>query len=568
MQLSPEEASAEYLQRKKMRDSLVGFAESVQIPGAPLVDDGDLEFELHDGTVTTLNDIDQLSVKIENWARQRAITKSVQGEYSHIFAPLGSGLALHHRILLEKIQICMQTDYGRLMVFMPPGSAKSTYATVLAPTWAMGKWPGTQIILASYATPIAKKLGSRGRFVVEQESYRGAFATTIDKKYQAKEMWALENGSEYMSGGLLSGLTGNRAAGVIIDDPVKGRQAAESKVERKRTLEAHEDDLTTRLKPRSWEILIQTRWNPEDLAGSILPEDYAGQSGPVLCRDGMVWEVLNIPGKAEFADDPLGREVGEYLWPEWFDQKFWEMYEPRPGDPDSPSPRRWSALFQQRPRADTGNMFEEKDFNRYDLGRHPGGLNLYSASDYATLEDDGDFTEHGVAGLDNKEDLWIVDWFYGQVMTDDGINELLKLVKRWKVTHGFGETGIIRQAIEPAFKTEKRRKGIRLRIEYLPTAGKKTTKCLSFQHMARSGKVHIPSCPWGDRLIEQLCDFPGKSRDDGVDVCGMFGRGLMDMRWTRQKVVAEKEYGPKFGSWEWLIQGTEKQNVKKQDRVF
>lgn len=567
-EISPEQASAEVFRRRRMRKSLVAFAENIQIPGAPLVDDGDVEFELYDGTKATLNSLDEMGAGIEDWSRKKSITKTVRGEYGGIFAPIGSSLALHHRILLEKIQVCMETRYGRLMVFMPPGSAKSTYATVVAPTWAMGVTPGMQIILASYATPIAKKLGSRGRFIVEQEAYQGAFHTVLDRSTQAKEQWALDNGSSYMSGGLLSGLTGNRAGGVIIDDPVKGRQAAESKLERERTANAYEDDLSTRLVPGAWQLLIQTRWNPEDLAGGILPEDYAGESGPVLCRDGNVWEILNIPGKAEFDDDPLGRKKGEYLWPEWFDEKFWHMYEPRPGEQDSPSPRRWAALFQQRPKAETGNMFDEKDFNRFELGSEPPALNFYTASDYATLEDEGDFTEHGVAGLDNKEHLWIVDWFYGQVTTDIGIKELLKLASRYSVKRGFGEMGIIRQAIEPAFKTFQRQAKVRLSIEYLPTAGKKSSKALSFQALVRSGKVWIPNCPWGDRLIDQLCDFPGKSVDDGVDVCALFGRALLDMRWSRAKVVPTRKVGPVFGSWEWLITGSEDKKKEVADRVF
>jgi predicted phage terminase large subunit-like protein len=554
---TPEQASAEILRRKRMRESLVGYAESIAIPGAPVVDDGDEPFELHDGRVVTLNELDDLGSEVESWAREKATIRGVRTEYGHIFQPVGSGMAKHHRILLEKIQATMERRYGRLMVFMPPGSAKSTYATVVAPTWDMGRNPGSQIILASYATPIAKKLGSRGRLICQQDCYQGAFGTDLNPKTTAKESWALLNGSEYMSGGLLSGLTGNRARGVIIDDPVKGRQAAESKVERERTLAAFEDDLTTRMIPGAWMILIQTRWAEEDLAGSILPEDYAGQSGPIMCRDGNVWEVLNIPGKCEHEDDPLGREIGEYLWPEWFDEKFWAMYEPREGDPLSPSPRRWAALFQQRPRADSGNLFEEEMFERYELGQHPGGLNFYGASDYATKEDEGDFTEHGVAGLDSKEHMWIVDWFYGQVETDVGIDQLLRLASKWKFTRGFGEGGLIRHAIEPAFKTAKRQQSVRLAIEYLPNAGKKETRVLSFQALANSGRVHIPRCPWGDRLIEQLVAFPGRSHDDGVDVCSLFGRALLDMRWSQAKVVEQREPGLKFGSWEWLCHGTE-----------
>ncbi len=571
--ISAAAASAEILRRKRMRESLVAFTENIQIPGAPLVDEGDNVFELFDGTHTTLNTIDSLSMEIEDWNRKKEIARVVQSEYGGVFAPVGSSLALHHRILLEKIQTCMETKYGRLMVFMPPGSAKSTYGTVLAPIWAMGRWPGLQVILASYATPIAKKLGSKGRFVVEQDAFGGAFRDKHNKPVkllrstQAKEMWAMTNGSEYMSGGLLSGLTGNRAGGVVIDDPVKGRQAADSKLERERTLAAFEDDLTTRLIPGAWQILIQTRWADEDLAGSILPADYAGESGQIMCRDGLVWEVLNIPGKAEHADDPLGRKVGEYLWPEWFDEQFWKIYEPRPGDPNSPSERRWSALFQQRPRPDSGNMFEEDWFNRYPIGKHPRNLNMYEASDWATKEDEGDFTEHGAFGIDPDGHLIFTDWFYGQVDTAVGIDELLKMVKKWGIKIGFGESGIIRHAIEPAFKRRQREKDTRLLIKYLPNAGKKTTKALSFQSLVKNGKVWVPDCPWGDRLIEQLCDFPSSSHDDGVDVCGLAGRALDDLVWSRHLVKKDDDPGLRFGSWEWLSYeyGPKK---KKQDRVF
>ena len=578
IETDPATASAEVLRRKRMRSSLVAFAENVQIPGAPLVDEGDVPFEFDDGSgvirITTLNDLDEESIEIENWARKKEVARAVHSEYGAVFAPIGASMALHHRVLLEKVQECMEKKYGRLMVFMPPGSAKSTYCTVLAPIWAMGKWPGLQVILASYATPIAKKLGSKGRFVVEQEAYGGAFRTSknepvaLSKHTQAKEMWAMTNGSEYMSGGLLSGLTGNRAGGVVIDDPVKGRQAADSKTERKRTLEAFQDDLTTRLIPGAWQILVQTRWNAEDLGGSILPEDYNGESGQIFCRDGLVWEVLNIPGKAEHEDDPLGREIGEYLWPEWFDEQFWKIYEPRPGDPDSPSERRWSALFQQRPRPDSGNMFEEDWFNRYDLGRHPPTLNMYEASDWATKEDEGDFTEHGIFGLNTDGHLWFTDWFYGQCDTDVGLDELIKLVKKWKLKMGFGESGIIRHAIEPAWKRKQRVEKTRMHIKYLPNAGKKTTKALSFQSLAKSGQVWIPRCPWGDRLIDQLCDFPGKSHDDAVDVCGLAGRALDDLVWSKHKMMPEPEYGPRFGSWEWLTYNHGEGKKAKQDKVF
>jgi len=115
-----------------------------------------------------------------------------------------------------------------------------------------------------------------------------------------------------LAAGLLAGITGNRGSGAIIDDPVPGRQEADSEAHQKATAEAYQDDLLTRLMPNAWLAFIMTRWNENDLAGQILPHDYAGQSGMILCQDGLYWEVLNIPAKCEHEDDPLGRKIGEY----------------------------------------------------------------------------------------------------------------------------------------------------------------------------------------------------------------------------------------------------------------
>ena len=839
--MTPEQASLELIRRKNMRDSLIGFAQNVDIPGAPVKDDQALE------------EFDRLMM---------------------MGKPIETGLSAHHILLMNKLQEWMETPYGRGMVFMPPGAAKSTYGSVVAPVWFMGKYPGSRIILTSYGTDLAKKHGTKARALVRQKAYQEAFGCTLSKETGAREMWALAHptnpeamGSEYMSGGLLSGITGNRANGVIIDDPIKGRQEADSPTVRQRTIEAYEDDLRTRFVPGAWMVIIQcmvgetpvlmsdgtekslrdirkgdrvatfneghlarstvtdwrssgrdkvfrikmtsgrmvrangrhpflveqpegalewirlkelklaqkivvlkdsggsgkekyvkekvvtsqsvagvfvpatttsgsglqgivlhrliqnlnglltssiatalqvkntaaywmnkmkdalfvgnglktqitphtggvsfalttamtlgrsedcsvmpvtlssknrlapkyskllsntsdfttervvsiepdgieevfdlqiertenfianglvvhnTRWHDEDLAGSLLPEDYDGECGKVMCRDGMVWDIINMVAKVTSEkmgrDDPLNRPVGPvnpgdnpkkpdgstdlvasgYLWPEWFKEQHWAQYEPRPGEANSPPERTWVALYQGRPRPDTGNQFERDWVNWYTLGQEPKYLNVYSASDYSVSDGTGDFTEHGISGLDEKGHLWLLDWWYGQSPPDITIDALLHMCKRWSCTNGFDESGLIEKAIKPQFLQRQRQTGIFLSVDYLPTIGDKVARFYSFRGLASSGKLWIPRCPWGERLVNQLCAFPTKHKasaygiDDGVDVCALFGRGLEGMLWSKERVPKQPKKGLVFGSWEWLCQGTEG-DKKPEARLF
>jgi hypothetical protein len=204
-------------------------------------------------------------------------------------------LAAHHALLLSALQRTSETLHGRLMVFMPPGSAKSTYASAVFPAWHLGRRPGARIILASYATSLARQHGRRTRGIILQNTYTRLFGTALTRSRSAAESFALSNGSEYLAGGILSGMTGHRAHGLVLDDPVKGRDTAESETIRRRTREAYEDDLKTRLFPGGFIVLVMTRWHEDDLAGRLLPTGWDGESGALACRDGHVWDVLCLP---------------------------------------------------------------------------------------------------------------------------------------------------------------------------------------------------------------------------------------------------------------------------------
>lgn len=497
--ITPQQAAITLLKRRKAKESLASFADYIEIPGTPISEDPEE---------------DQFNLVETSLAKHHVMI-------CDIYQGLIEGTLEHEG---EQVR--------GAMFFMPPGGAKSTYGTVVAPTWAMGKIPGYNIIAASYNSKLAFKQSRKSRQIVSSPRYKNIFDTTIRADNKSVEDWSLDNQSTYMAGGILSGLTGNRADGVVIDDPIRGRKDAESDTVRDSTAEAIEDDALTRLKPNGWVVYILTRWHEDDPVGRLLPNDWDGQTGFVRCKDGLLYYVLSLSAQCVDANDPLGREIGEYFWPEWFPESHWTRYKK--------NSRTWSSLFQQKPSPDDGDYYQRSYFHRYSPCDLPDKLNHYGCSDFGVTDegdaDDPDFTEHTIFGLDTEGETWILDNWNDQATSDVWIDELLKLHKQYKTLRWFGEGGVIRRAIEPFLKKEIKKQRIYPKMEWINPIRNKVISSRSFQGIAAQGIVHIPIGPDGDRMIEQMMKFPNVKHDDFCDTCSLWGRALED---TRKVILPE-----------------------------
>lgn len=506
--LTSPDAAAEILRRKRCQQSLHSFVLNIDIPGAPmdaLMPDEDL------------------------------------------VGPAEDLLADHHALICTKLQETMNKPYGRLMLFLPPGAAKSSYANC-AVAWDMSRPPPAhqagdkRIIMASYNDKIAHKQSKRVQTICKSAKYQ-LWDERIRLVTDAAGEWSLSNGAECMAAGLTSGITGNRADGVLIDDPVKNREDADSEQIRQKTIDEYNDSLMTRLKPGAWVIIIQTRWHEMDLSGQLLPEDYEGQSGIVRCTDGMDWEVVNIPAKCERQDDPIGRKPGEYLWTEWFPPRHWQQYEKtstREGR------RLWSALYQQRPTGEGHGDFKRDQINWYEPGDEPVMMHLYGASDYAVTEKAGDFTEHGIAGIDSDNQLWIVDWWSGQVETDKGVDAFLDMVEKYaddrsrhRLLMWANEGGVIDKAVRPAINRAMRERNVFVDLRTLSSISDKRAKCASFIARCSAKSVWLPKVGWAHDLVDQLVAGSTGRHDDKYDVAGLLGR-MID-KWTTATPLQEKK---------------------------
>lgn len=253
--------------------------------------------------------------------------------------------ARHHKLIISALEKVISGKIDRLMIFAPPGSAKSTYTSELLPPFWFKKFPRSSVIGCSHTGELAERFGRKVRNKILLKA--PILGYSLDESNRAASRWETTNGGEYFAAGVGGAITGRRADLAIIDDPVKSREDAESETVRTKTYEWYKSDLVTRLKPDARIILIQTRWHLDDLGGMLLHE---------MEKGGDQWTVICLPAFAN-ANDPLDppRAVGEVLWPDWEDKEAIERKRTILGLRD------FESLYQQNPQPPGGTFFLEKD---------------------------------------------------------------------------------------------------------------------------------------------------------------------------------------------------------------
>lgn len=445
--------------------------------------------------------------------------------------------AEHHYLICEKLEAVERGDIRRLMIEMPPRHGKSELASRRFPSWFLGRNPEKSIIAASYNSDLASDFGRDVRNIVKENQFKMLFNTSLAADSAAAGRWHTDKGGSYVSAGVGTSVTGRGAHVLLIDDPFKDRKEADSETVRDNVYNWYLSTAYTRLEGEVLEqdhdplwrdveqaeqegkrfegaiVVINTRWHEDDLSGRLLRDMEAGADQ---------FERLALPAI---------NEHGEALWPAKY--PISRLNEIK-ATLTRVSNREWNSLYQQKPTAEEGGFFRREWFKRYKIGEEPKTTS-YQASDFAVTDGGGDFTEFGVFGIDKDRGIWIKDWWYGQESADVWVDQQLEQYQAFNCYASFGETGVIRKAIEPLQRLmmQKRncdnsKKSVYPRFEWITRTKDKATCARAFQGLAAQGMVHIPYSDWGNRLIDMLCKFPAGAHDDAVDVCGMIGMAITD----------------------------------------
>ena len=205
--------------------------------------------------------------------------------------------ARHLDLICAELEKVITGETKRLMIFMPPRHGKSMTVTATFPSYYLGKYPDRRVIEVSYGDDLAKEFGDANRMKIAEHGCE-LFGVLLSQTAASKVSWNLEGHSGGMiSVGVGGGITGKGADLLILDDPIKNRQEAESETYRKNLLDEWRSSIYTRLHPGASVIIILTRWHEADLAASLL-ESEAGD-----------WKVLSLPCVCDDENDLLGRNT-------------------------------------------------------------------------------------------------------------------------------------------------------------------------------------------------------------------------------------------------------------------
>ena len=433
--------------------------------------------------------------------------------------------AAHHRLIARHLEAVERGEIKRLMITMPPRHGKSMLASEFFPAWYLGRNPDHYVVTATYAQELADDFGRKVKNQIEDESFKAIFpgVSLADDSKSAKrfhiegqiggyEHTTAQRGAFYAVG-VGGPLTGRGAHLLLIDDPVKNREDAESEVIRKKTKDWYTSTAYTRLMPGGRVVLIQTRWHEDDLSGWLQAEHQ---------HEG--WTVLDLPA----IDD-----AGNALWPEQYDVEVLGKIKQAIG------PRDWSALYQQRPSPETGDYFKREWIHTAETLPPRETMLVYGASDYAVTAKGGDYTVHVVVGVDSDGRMWLLDLWRGQASSDVWVDAFCDLVDKWKPIGWAEETGQIKSGVGPFLVKRMMERASYVAREAFPTRGDKSIRAQSIRgRMAMAGLWMLKDAPFLSDLISEMMSFPVGVHDDQVDALGLVGQ-LMDRMTSGRKPKGE-----------------------------
>ena len=441
----------------------------------------------------------------------------------------------HIKLLASKLEAVERGDIKRLAIFMPPRHGKSILTSEFFPAWYLGRNPDKYIICSTYAQDLADDFGRKVRNQLQDKRYTDIFPDAeLSTDSSSMRRFNTTRGGVYYAVGAGSAITGRGAHLLLIDDPIKGREEADSAAMRKNLLDWYRSTAYTRLMPNGSVILIQTRWHEDDLAGWILKE--TGHEG---------WDVVEFPAILnERAAEMLDLKEGDPLWEESYPLPRLQEIKKTIGT------REWSSLYAQKPSIEEGNIIKRWWWKNW-TKEHPPEMDyiLQSWDTAYTVTETSDYsacTTWGVFSGEGGYNLYLIHSFREKLTFPELKNQAVHLYNELQPDLVLVEA----KASGWSLVQELMRTGIPI-TPFNPKKMDKLARVHSVAPLFEGGRVWFPDTDESADVMNQFAMFPNAKHDDLVDSTT---QALLRLRkgWMvshPQDAPYEEPTGPKGSYW-------------------
>ena len=410
-----------------------------------------------------------------------------------------------------------------LLIEAPPRHGKSELVSKYLPAWYLGVWPERRVMLAAYEATFARSWGRKARQIFVESSCP-VFGRELATDNQAADDWSTTAGGGMTTAGVGGPMTGRGAHLLIIDDPVKNAEEALSQTTRDNHWDWWQSTASTRLEPGGVVIGIMTRWHEDDIFGRLL------KGGSQIRR-------LTLPALAE-ADDPLGRQPGEALWPERYPvERLHQMKAER-------SEYWWRAMFQQRPGKWGESKWGQYLGDRVTAARWPEAFECgVVAVDPSLGADDrkGDYSAIVFIGRASGK-LWVDADIKRRSETEiavDAVEMYARHRANLMVLEGNGFQRVLAESFESAAMARR----VVMPLQTIVNTGNKVLRVSSLGPLLAADMFRFGDSPGCRLLLDQLGEFPRGDHDDGPDAMEMGVRALNGLALTEHD-AEELAYSP------------------------
>lgn len=422
----------------------------------------------------------------------RTLVTATPSLFAH-HASRGRWLPKPHLCLIDDLLLEAVTRGGvRACVSMPPRHGKSELGSKYGPAWVLGVRPDWRIMLGAYEATFAASWGRRARDVLAE--WGALFGVRLHPEVQARDAWQLAPPHEggMVTAGAGGAFTGRGANLMLIDDPIKNSEQALSETYREKVWDWWQGTLASRLEPGGSVIVTMTRWHEDDLIGRLL----AHETG---------WREVRIPALAE-DNDPLGRRVGEALWPERFSVEDLERIRAEQGS-------YWfNAQYQGRPSPAEGRMLQRGWWRFHDAP--PADADQWITSwdmDFGSTNPGSSFVV-GQVWARRGALCYLVDQVRGRWEFPDAVRQVVSVAQRYPQcsTHLVED-----KANGPAVIQTLR--GVLPGVVPARARESKEARVAAISPVVEAGQVFLPRASWVDGFVDECAAFPNGVHDDQVD---------------------------------------------------